>query len=71
MQLPLHGMAKKKPDKWALYLGHAVVGVVVTWAAGKVFKAAVRAEIVVGVVGVLAHAELDVPVSQAISDLGI
>lgn len=63
-------MAKKQPDDLAKFLGHAVVGLGAMWLAGKLTKAAVPA-IVIGVVGIILHAELDAPVAQAFSELGI
>ncbi len=61
---------KKKPDTLALIVGHVLVGVIATWLAAKVAKS-IGPGLLVGVVAVVVHAELDAPVSQAVSDAGL
>lgn len=51
-------------------MGDAVVGIVATWATAKVVKA-IGPSLVVGVVAVILHAELDAPAAQVASDLGL
>jgi CBS-domain-containing membrane protein len=63
-------MVLRRPDALARWAGHALVGVAVTYVAGKAFKAAAPA-IVLAVLAMAAHAKLDAPVSQALSDLGL
>jgi hypothetical protein len=61
---------KKKPDTVALIVGHAVVGIAATWATAKVVKA-IGPSLVVGVIAVIMHAEIDAPAAQVASDLGL
>jgi hypothetical protein len=63
-------MPKKPPDDLAKWLGHAAVGGLAALATAKFAKAAAPA-IVVAIVAILIHAELDAPVSQALSELGL
>jgi hypothetical protein len=63
-------MGKKKPDTLALVVGHAAVGIVAAYATAKVAKA-IGPSILLGVIAILLHAELDAPVSQALSDAGL
>ena len=63
-------MAKNQPDDLAKLLGHAIVGVGVGLVTAKLVKAAAPA-IVLAIIAVVAHAELDAPVSRKLSDLGL
>jgi hypothetical protein len=60
----------KKPDMVATIVGDAVVGIVATWATAKVVKA-IGPSLVVGVVAVILHAELDAPAAHVARDLGL
>jgi hypothetical protein len=63
-------VGKKKPDKLALYAGHALVGIAAVALTAKIAKAA-GPGIFLGVVAIICHYELDAPVSQALSDAGL
>lgn len=61
---------KRKPDQLATVLGHAIVGGAAAYVVAKGAKAALPA-LVLGLVAVFMHAQLDAPVSQKLSDLGL
>lgn len=62
-------MTSKRPDPLAQVLGYVAVALVVGWVGAKIFRST-GPGIAAGALGVVAHAMLDAPVSQAFSDLG-
>ena len=62
-------MGKNQPSPRAVLVGHIIVGVAATWVTAKVVKA-IGPSIAIGVVAVVMHAELDVPVAKQLSELG-
>lgn len=60
----------KRPDGLARLIGHAAVGAAAAYFGHQVFKAS-EATIAAAIVGIIAHALLDEPVAQGLSDLGL
>jgi hypothetical protein len=61
----------RKPDRLALVVGHAIVGAVATTIALSVLKGQKGAAMLVGAFVVVAHHQVDAPVSRAVAELGI
>jgi hypothetical protein len=63
-------MAKNQPDDLATILGHLLVGAGVGIVTAKLAKAAVPA-IVLAIIAIAIHAELDAPLSRKLSEFGL
>jgi hypothetical protein len=62
---------RTQPDRLAVTLGHVLVGAVFAWGITRTLKTRKVPGIVAGALAAIAHAALDVPVSQVLSNLGL
>ena len=60
---------RREPDALAHFLAHALVGCLAVYLFGRGRGSA--GALVVGVIGITAHAAFDAPVAQGLSDLGV
>jgi hypothetical protein len=60
-----------QPSPIAMIAGHAIVGVGTTVAVASLVKGQPTTAIAAGVAAIIAHEQLDAPVSQAIASLGL